>query len=340
VPPGDVDALAAALTTIDPGLGEAGPASVAWLRPESIAGRNLGAYEAARAAAAAAGRRALGPILFRWTAAVLAVLAVALLLVSLRRQWEDVRALELQWSPAALAVAAAAVAVSHFLLSYSWGWLVRRLGEPLSWQPAMRIFWTGQLGRYLPTGLGAVPARVVLAGRHGISRRVATVATAAEPGVVVALCAGTAGLLLPGLLGPFALAAGVVGAVAGVRIVARTAGLAGAAGYAALQETQLLLKVVAVGAALHLTGAVEHPSIARLAGGVCLAYLLGTVAVFAPGGIGVREAALVGAIGATTGIAPAAAAAVLLRLLELGLEVPFLLWTRTLKARLEPSTTS
>src|SRR5207248_2745877 len=48
VPPDDVDALARALATLDPSLGAGGPATVAWLSPESIAARNIEVYEQAR----------------------------------------------------------------------------------------------------------------------------------------------------------------------------------------------------------------------------------------------------------------------------------------------------
>lgn len=47
VAPDDADALAAALRTTDPALGAAGPAAVAWLRPDAIAARNLAAYAVA-----------------------------------------------------------------------------------------------------------------------------------------------------------------------------------------------------------------------------------------------------------------------------------------------------
>ena len=49
VPPGDPDALAAALRDVDAALGANGPEAVAWLRPEAIAARNLAVYETARA---------------------------------------------------------------------------------------------------------------------------------------------------------------------------------------------------------------------------------------------------------------------------------------------------
>ena len=107
----------------------------------------------------------------------------------------------------------------------------------------------------------------------------------------------------------------------------------------AAQAVQLALKGGAVLALLQISGADASPGVAEAVGAVCLAYLLGTVAVFAPGGIGVRAAALVGTLGDVAGIAPAAAAGVLLRLLELALEVPFLGLTRLVRPP-RPSTSS
>lgn len=335
VPAGDVEALTAALRDVDPALGANGPASVRWLFAASIAARNVEAYDAA--VSRAAGRRPLLPVLVKPASAAFVLLSGVFFYLALRDQWGEVGRLDVEWRPAPALLAAAAVALAHLLLSGAWVWLVRALGGALGYGAGLRVFWAGQLGRYLPTGLGAVPARVALASRNGVSARVATAATAAEPLVVLGLCASLAALLLP-------VPAGAAIAVFGVALTAtaasrlwRRAGPLGAVGFVAAQSAQLLAKAAAGGALLQLTGAEQAPGLARLLGASSLAYLLGTVAVFAPGGIGVREAALVGALGEVTGIAPAAAAAVLLRLAEISLEVPFLLGSRI--ARLpQPST--
>lgn len=337
VPADDVSALVAGLRSVSARFGQAGPASVEWLTPAAIAGRNIDVYR--RAVAAAAGRRAMLPVLVRALSVAFVLVSGILFYLALRDQWGEARTLSLSWSAGPVAVAIGAVAVAHLLLSGSWVWLLKRLGGAISWAAGLRVFWTGQLGRYLPTGLGAVPARVALAARHGVPARTAATATAAEPVVVVGVCGSLAALLLPGWLGLVGPVAGLLATAALAVRVLRRAGVTGALGYVAAQGAQLALKGVAVLALLRIAGGEAQPSTVEAVGAVCLAYLLGTVAVFAPGGIGVREAALVGALGETAGVAPAAAAGVLLRLLELALEVPFLGLTRLVRAS-QPSTST
>jgi glycosyltransferase involved in cell wall biosynthesis len=335
VPPGDVEALAAALRTLDPGLGAQGPEVVGWLRPDAIAGRSLTAYEGARANL----RPAAGPRLARAAGAVLGGAAVLLCALAVVRQWDEVRALDLRWSPAPAAGAVAAVVVANLTMAWAWGWLVRRLGGGLSWRPAMRVWWTGQLGRYLPTGLGSVPARVVLGWREGVPGRVLAVATGAEPGTVVAACAAIAGLLLPGPLAAVAVPLGLATTTALLVVVVRVAVPARlpwtvAAGFTGLQAAQVLVRALGFWWLLGLAaptgpggGALPF---ATVAGAVGLAYLIGFLAVFAPGGAGVREAVLVATLAGPAGVAPAAAAAVAWRLLELAVELPSIAWARTL----------
>jgi glycosyltransferase involved in cell wall biosynthesis len=74
VPPGDVDALAAALRSTDPALGAAGPASVAWLLPASVGESNRRAHaRALQRRPEAHGQRVLRAAL--WLAALGAVAA-------------------------------------------------------------------------------------------------------------------------------------------------------------------------------------------------------------------------------------------------------------------------
>lgn len=334
VPPGDPEALAAALRTLDPGLGAQGPEVVGWLRPDAIARRNLAAYEAARSNA----RPASGPGLVRAAGGVLAGAAVLLCALAVARQWDEVRSLDLRWSPGPAAGAVAAVVVANLTLAWAWGWLVRRLGADLPWGPAMRVWWTGQLGRYLPTGLGSVPARVVLGRREGVPARVLAVATGAEPATIVAVCAGVAGLLLPAPLAAVAVPSALAGATALLVVVARVTGPArlswtAAAGFTGLQAGQVLVRALGFSWLLGLaapTAAMAAVPLATVAGAVGLAYLVGFLAVFAPGGAGVREAVLVATLAAPVGVAPAAAAAVAWRLLELAVELPSIAWARTL----------
>lgn len=337
VSPDDVVALGAGLRAVTAEMGAAGPASVAWLSPSSIAERNLRVYDAA--VDGAVGRRPLLPVLVKVLSIAFVLVSGVLFYLALRDQWGEVRSLELSWDAGSVVVAALCVGGAHLVLSASWVWLVRRLGAAIGWAVGLRVFWTGQLGRYLPTGLGAVPARVALAARHGVGARTAANATALEPLVVIGVTASLAGLLLDGILAVLVPVAGIALTTVVAVAAARGAGVAGGAGYVAAQSLQLALKGVAVLALLRIAGGAGEPSVATAIGAICLAYFLGTVAVFAPGGIGVREAALVGALGDVVGIAPAAAAGVLLRLLELALEVPFLGLTRLVRTP-QPSTST
>ena len=75
----------------------------------------------------------------------------------------------------------------------------------------------------------------------------------------------------------------------------------------------------------------RSPGVAELLAATGASYLLGYLAVFAPGGIGVREAALATALSATTGAPAALGAAVALRLVEAALEVVLVLGTQTFR---------
>jgi glycosyltransferase involved in cell wall biosynthesis/uncharacterized membrane protein YbhN (UPF0104 family) len=338
VPPDDVKALATALRETDPALGAAGPDAVGWLRPAPIAERTRAAY----LAAASGVRPAAGPRLFRIGAGLFAVVAVAACVLSIRSQWHKARGLEISWSTGMFLGAVVAVAVANLVMAWAWGSLVRRLGGRLGWRAAMRVWWAGQLGRYLPTGLGSVPARVVLGARQGVPRRLLLATTAAEVGVVAAACGVLATLLLPvpALLLPIAaLAAVIVLRVALRASLGRDVGWATAATYLGEQVLQVAIRAAGLWCLLHLVDPTTQPSPALVAGATGLAYSLGFVAVFAPGGLGVREATFVAVLGGTTGATAITAAAVLWRLLELAVELVTLAWSRTLDgtARLVPS---
>jgi uncharacterized membrane protein YbhN (UPF0104 family) len=73
------------------------------------------------------------------------------------------------------------------------------------------------------------------------------------------------------------------------------------------------------------------PSPAFVVGALGLANAAGTVAVFAPGGVGVREAVLVALLAGSVGAPQAAAAAVAWRFLELAAEAVLIAATRLLR---------
>lgn len=335
VPPGDAEALAAALASVDPGLGANGPASVAHLAPPAIAAATFAAYEQA----AARVRPPLGPRLVRLAAGAAGLAAVALAVRAIAGQWGRASRLELRWAPGPVAGAAAAVVAADLLMSGAWWWLALRGGAAGSWRRGMRIWWTGQLGRYLPTGLGSVPARVVVGARHGVGRRLLVLTSAAEIAAVVVANAAAAPLVLPGAWRSLALGAAAVGAallgpltgLAGTRLhpQGRPSG-ADAAAFFAAHAGVVVCRGVGLWALLHVVAAAP-PSPVLVVGALGLANAAGTVAVFAPGGVGVREAVLVALLAGSVGAPQATAAAVAYRLLELAAEAVLIAATRLLR---------
>lgn len=335
VPPGDVGALAAALRSTDPALGANGPASVAHLAPGAIVGATLPVYDQA----AARVRPALGPRLVRVAAGAAGLAAAVLAVRAVVAQWGEASRLQLRWAAGPVAAAAVGVLGADLVMSGAWWWLARRGGAVGSWRRGLRIWWTGQLGRYLPTGLGSLPARVMVGARWGVSRRLLVLTSAAEVAAVVVANAAVAPLVLPGAWRWLALGAAAVGAallgplteLAGSRLAPhqRLAG-AEATAFLAAHVGVAVGRGIGLWALLHVVADVL-PSPVLVVGALGLANAAGTVAVFAPGGVGVREAVLVALLAGSVGAPQAAAAAVAWRLLELVAEAALIAVTRLLR---------
>lgn len=283
--------------------------------------------------------------LLRRGAALLAVAGVVLCLVSLRRQWDDVRPLELDWSPGWLALAVLAAAAADGLAALGWACAVRLAGAAIGLRTALQVWWTGQLARFVPTGLGSLPGRTVAGTAAGLPRRLLVVTTAGELAVAGGTSVVAAALLLPGVLGPLGVLLGLaVGAAVTAEAAARLLpGCAGArrAGVVlvAAHALKLVVRTAGLWAVLQVTTAGSPPSAGAVLGAVGAAYALGLLAVFSPGGIGVRETALAATLGALPGGSPAAvlAAAVVWRLIETAVQPPLLLATRLVPAPQRPA---
>ena len=283
--------------------------------------------------------------LLRRGAAALALAGLVLCLVSLQRQWQDVRPLEVAWSPGWLAVAVLAAAAADVLAALGWAEAVRRCGGGIGVGTALRVWWTGQLARFVPTGLGSLPGRAVAGTAAGLPRRLLVVTTTGELAVAGGTSAAAAALLLPGVLGPLGLGAGlaagaVLTALLAARLLPGTAGARSAGGVLVAAHTAKLgARTAGLWAVLQATTGGAAPSPVAVLGAVGAAYALGLLAVFAPGGIGVRETALAASLGALPGAAPAAvlAAALVWRLMETAVQPPLLLATRLLPAPRAPA---
>src|SRR5579884_553988 len=248
-------------------------------------------------------------------------------------RWQQAGAVHLRWGWGWVAGAAACGVAADLVMSGAWTVLMERSGDRSGWRTRTRVFWVGQLARFLPTGLGSLPARVVVGGRAGMSRRRVAGTTVAEL-VASGATAGVAGLLvLPGLVGVGAAVTGLVGSAAGFaglaarRLGSRSevdlSGLGGAVGgaFVLAHQSKVLLRATGLWCLLHMV-TVVGPGFRSVVGAVGLGYLAGLVAIV-PGGLGVREATIIAVLAASgAGAAGAAGAAAGWRLVETAVEPP------------------
>jgi uncharacterized membrane protein YbhN (UPF0104 family) len=246
-----------------------------------------------------------------------AVLALAGLAVADR--WAQVRGALVElplWSPVAAFGGVLVGAVGTFAC---WRALLGQLGSPLPVRAASRVFFLGQLGKYLPGSLWPVLAQIELGRQRAVPPRrsaaafVLTVLISLASALILAavtlpLLAGPTtssyrwlfllapvllGCLHPRVLGPaLARVARLTGRPAPERPL-RVSGVAVACGWALLSWLGFGVQVwmLAAGLSAPLWRA------APLAfGGFALAWSVGFLVVFVPAGAGVREAALTAAL--------------------------------------------
>jgi glycosyltransferase 2 family protein len=254
---------------------------------------------------------------------LLAAALVVLLAVRLWQLWSEhpVHFSQVDGGVFIVAVATSIVAVSAYGLV--WPYLLRRLGVNASagW---VGMFFTSQLGKYLPGSVWQYAGRVGLAKRRGVTVQTALASIVAEV-VFSSVAAGLLGLLVaPGWVALGVLAALVVAGVVTLLLAPKARPLVTrplarlrvnretlAAGLRATPVGTLLYIPVlgAYGLAFWLTGralfAVPAAQIGTYIGTFALAWLAGLVAVFAPGGIGVREAVIAALLSSRLGEAHA-----------------------------------
>ncbi|MEV0568266.1 lysylphosphatidylglycerol synthase domain-containing protein [Dactylosporangium sp. NPDC050588] len=272
----------------------------------------------------------------RWTKWSLLGVAVVGGGVAVARQRADVGAAVTQIGAGATAAAAALVAVGLLATMQVWRTLLGGLGSPLPVTTAARIFFVGQLGKYLPGSMWPVVAQMELAHAHQVPR--SRTATAAVLTMAVSLGAGlvTAAVVLAAgagavterywwaLLGVpvlgLLLRPKVVNAVVGMalRVLRRPplpqplSGRTIVVSLAWAVASWLLLGAHAWLLSWPLTG--SPGGVAALAvGGFTLAWCLGFLAVITPAGAGVRDVLLVAILGAQLSTGQATAVAVLSR---------------------------
>ena len=269
----------------------------------------------------------------------LLIVVVGLLVVVVAREWSAVAHVIGRLSPAAL-VGSTLLAMAGTWFSFlSWRALLADLGGAVPLVPAMRIFFVGQLGKYVPGKVWPVVAQVRLGRRYELPGRI----SAASAAVVTLLTFGV-GLLvtamtLPALGGDaarrywwalLALPVAVVMLLPPVlnRLLARIlrmlrrepmprpltlAGTGRAVGWALVMWLcyGAHLLVLLSGAGQPVTAGL----MVRATGAFAASWAIGFLLAFAPAGLGVREIGLVGLLGASVAQPLAVAATLISRLM-------------------------
>jgi glycosyltransferase 2 family protein len=237
-----------------------------------------------------------------------------------------------------LAVAGALVAVVLALAGTMQVWrvLLAALGSPLGARPAARVFFLGQLGKYLPGSIWPVLAQMELGTEHRVPRH-----RSASASVLTMLFCLLAGLLAALVTLPFApgarsyrwvfLVAPVLLVCLLPQVLNRTLDrllrlarrppleqpLAGGAVVAALAWA--LVSWACFGLQIWLLaiklGAPDGRAALLSVGGFAFAWCVGFVVVFVPAGAGIRDALLIATLSPMLGVGKATAVALVSRVL-------------------------
>ena len=251
-----------------------------------------------------------------WLRAGLLAVAVGLAVYGLASQWTQVHAALAKLDGYDVAAAALAVIAGLGGMMMAWRALLADLGSPLPLPAAIRVLFIGQLGKYVPGAVWALAAQVELARDYDVPRRRS--ATASLVGMATTLVVGliAAGVMLPLTSGhaarhywwvlaitPFAVACLYPKIIEfGLNLVLRVLRkppleeLVSAAGMArALAWTTFGWLCFGLHAWFLISVfAGKSPHVFALSlGGYALAWAVGFLIIFFPGGIGPREIAFI-----------------------------------------------
>lgn len=266
--------------------------------------------------------------ILRW--AWLAAVGVALLLV-LRRHGADVAVAAAALPPLALALAALAMAAGVGASAMVWRSVIAGLGNPLAWGPAMRVFFLGQIGKYVPGSVWPVLAQMELGRDYAVPGAVSAAAFGLFMLVHLLSAAAVAAVALPaaGLVAwPWALLAlpavallwprplGLAASIA-TRVVRRPLPDLPDGGAAARAAAWAGVMWLCYG--VHLALLTDGMGVdARLVAGTgvfALAWAAGFLFVIAPAGAGAREGVLLALLAGRGPAATLLAVALLSRVL-------------------------
>ena len=267
----------------------------------------------------------------------IAVAGVVAVLVwrAIARNWDEFRSLHvaLALRPGWIALSTVAVFATYAVQIESWRRILAGWDQHLSYTRAARIWLLVNLGRYVPGKVWTVAGLIVLAQRAGVDAWAAGASAFAVQAVGLGTAVAMVAAATPAAESPLRLTAAASVAVATIAFLAWERGGRWLAGLAGRGEgfKPLPLTAVAESGVLTLASWVTYglafwllarglglPSSLPLptaAGVFALGYILGLLALFVPGGVGVREIVFIGLLAPTLGSGGAVALSVASRVL-------------------------
>jgi uncharacterized membrane protein YbhN (UPF0104 family) len=261
----------------------------------------------------------------RWLWAVQALVTlvvVALVARSLGRNWVEFRSQQavLSIKPAWIAGSVLAVCATYAIQIESWRQILQGWRQRIGFGAAARIWTLANLGRYVPGKVWSVAGLVVLAQRAGVQVAPAAASAFVSQAITVGTGVAVVAAVAPHTASPLRLLVAGLAALATVgvlvwgptarwlgRVANAVAPLEPLHAAAALKSAVLAtFSWVVYGVAFWLLarGLIAAGSTLPLAvavGVFALGYILGWLALFAPGGLGVREVVLVSLLAPSLG---------------------------------------
>ncbi len=236
----------------------------------------------------------------------------------------------------------------YVIIAVAWWFLQKQLGGQLSLRQGLRIYYLSSLPRYIPGLIWGYAGRTYLCEKEGVPRMQAVVSTVIEVALLVVTGISTAAFYLFG----FTTASGIALFIDVLLVVSLTILFTllkkERPSFGALSRAVVLWSVVTVvymlfwgvyGTSIVVLvmpslSSINSADIIRICSGFALAWLAGFMAIFVPGGLGVREAGLVIVLEPIAGSLVASYVAVLSRFLNLMADViMFLIVAKKLRAR-------
>jgi uncharacterized membrane protein YbhN (UPF0104 family) len=288
-----------------------------------------------------------------WWAVQVVVAGIVAVMVwrAIARDWDQFRSLHVALAPRPgwIALSVLATFATYAIQIESWRRILAGWSQRLSYTRAARIWLLVNLGRYVPGKIWSVAGLIVLAQRAGVQDWAAGASAFAIQAVGLGTAVAVVAAATPSAESPLRLAAAALVAFATIGFLAWDRGarwLAGLVGRGS-EFRPLPLAAVAESAGLTLASWLSYGvafwllargfglpgslPLPTATGVFALGYILGLLALFAPGGVGVRELVFIGlltpSLGSGGAVALSVGSRVLLTLCEAAAPLGVLLLT-------------